>query len=126
MILFLDFDGVLHSELAAEADLFGLLPRFESILRDFPDVQIVISSSWRENASLDDLRARFSPDIARRIIGTTPVIPRVKQMVAHREQEILNWLESAGKRREPWLALDDTEWQFKDHRDHLILCVRHR
>jgi hypothetical protein len=126
MILFLDFDGVLHSELAPEADLFGLLPRLEAILRDFPDVQIVISSSWREHNSLDDLRAKFSPDIAPRIIGVTPVIPRVKQVAACREREILAWLESAGKKGEHWLALDDTEWQFKDHRDHLILCARHR
>ena len=53
MILFLDFDGVLHPEgedhiLNGGAD-FCFLPRLETLLREFPFVKIVISSSWREH-----------------------------------------------------------------------------
>ena len=52
LILFLDFDGVLHPEgedhiLNGGAD-FCFLPRLEALLREFPWVKIVISSSWRE------------------------------------------------------------------------------
>ena len=52
MILFLDFDGVLHPE--GEDHIFKggvdfcFLPRLEALLREFPQVKIVISSSWRE------------------------------------------------------------------------------
>jgi hypothetical protein len=49
MILFLDFDGVLHPEYdgqAAPADVvFCHLPRFEAVMRDHPEVEIVISST---------------------------------------------------------------------------------
>ena len=56
MILFLDFDGVLHplhdnvptpenhDNVPTPADqLFCYLPRFEAVMRDFPMVKIVIS-----------------------------------------------------------------------------------
>jgi hypothetical protein len=129
MILFLDFDGVLHPEHDGEPTpakrVFCHLPRFEAVMRDFPAVEIVISSMWREQFSLDALRARFSPDIAARIIGATPLTPRVdgKYMPARREGEILDWLTAAGRTHEPWLAMDDATWQFQQHRDRLIACT---
>jgi hypothetical protein len=129
MILFLDFDGVLHPEHDGEptpADrVFCYLPRFEAVMRDFPGVEIVISSTWREQFPLDTLRAQFSPDIAARIIGTTPVIPRAdnEYMPDRREREILGWLTAVGREHEPWLALDDAAWQFQKHRDRLISCT---
>ncbi len=114
MILFLDFDGVLHPEYdgqATPADVtaFCHLPRFEAVMRDHPDVEIVINSAWREHFPLDALRARFSPNIAARIIGATPVTPRLdgKYTPASREGEILDWLAAADRAHEPWLALDD-------------------
>ena len=130
MILFLDFDGVLHPEYDGEATpadiaAFCHLPRFEAVMRDHPDVEIVISSTWREYLPLDALRARFSADIAARIIGATPVTPRIdgKYMPARREGEILDWLSAAGRAHEPWLALDDAAWQFPQHREHLVACT---
>ena len=129
MILFLDFDGVLHPEYdrqAAPADVaFCHLPRFEAVMRDHPEVEIVISSTWREQFPLDDLRARFSPDIAARIVGATPITPRIdgKYLPARREGEILDWLRQAERAHEPWLALDDAAWQFQQHRDRLIACT---
>ena len=46
MILFLDFDGVLHPEPSLAKDAFCRLPLIEEILQDFPQVQIVVSSAW--------------------------------------------------------------------------------
>ena len=129
MILFLDFDGVLHPQHDGEptpADrAFCHLARFEAVMRDFPGVQIVISSMWREQCSLDELRARFLPDIAARNIGVTPVTPRIddKYMPARREGEILDLLMSAQRLDEPWLAFDDANWQFRQHRDRVIACT---
>lgn len=71
MILFLDFDGVLHP-FHRPLGTFVLLSYFEDVLRDFPAVNIVISSTWREEYSLPQLQKFFSEDIARRIIDVTP------------------------------------------------------
>ena len=129
MILFLDFDGVLHPQYEDQpvpADVaFCHLPQFEAVIREFPAVEIVISSTWREQFSLANLRSRFSPDIASRIIGTTllakdQVTPR---LVERREWEIVAWITVQGRSNEPWIALDDAAWQFKHHRDHLVACT---
>ena len=127
MILFLDFVGVLHPE--AEGHLpndgtdFCFLPRLEALLREFPHVRIVISSSWRERLPLEVLLAPFAKDVQARIIGVTP--PRgsgVPHSFAHREGEILAWLQIKGAVKQPWVALDDAEWQFDRYKDHLVVC----
>jgi hypothetical protein len=129
MILFLDFDGVLHPQYDGEptpvSEIFCHLPRFESVMRDFPSVEIVISSTWRIQFTLDELRARFSPDIAARIIDVTPQIEWTDEnyLPTQREDEILAWLERAGLSCTPWIALDDAAWQFKQHRDRLVACT---
>lgn len=129
MILFLDFDGVLHPEHDGEptpADrVFCHLPRFEAIMRDFPSVEVVISSKWRCQFSIDDLRSRFSPDIAARIIGATPQTDANddQYLPARREGEILEWLAANGRENAPWIALDDASWQFQQHRDRLVACT---
>jgi hypothetical protein len=129
MILFLDFDGVLHPQYDGEptpvSEIFCHLPRFESVMRDFPSVEIVISSTWRIQFTLDELRARFSPDIAARIIDVTPQIECADDnyLPARREDEILEWLKRAGLSCTLWIALDDAAWQFKQHRDRLVACT---
>lgn len=129
MILFLDFDGVLHPEHNGEptpADrVFCHLPRFEAVMRDFPAVEIVISSMWRYQFALDELRARFSPDIAARIIDATPQTERIEgeYLPARREGEILDWLAAAGREGSAWTAIDDAAWQFQQHRDKLVACA---
>jgi hypothetical protein len=129
MILFLDFDGVLHpahdGEPTPANEVFCHLPRFESVMRDFPQVEIVISSIWRYQFTLDELRARFSPDIAARIIDSTPQAELTESHYQHarREREILDWLAFAGREGEPWIALDDSAWEFTQHRGQLVDCT---
>ena len=124
MILFLDVDGVLLPDPPEPDQRFRSLPRLVSVLRDHPHVEIVISSLWREQLSIDRLREIFPDDIAARIIGTTPITPRVDGYApARREGEILAWLEAEGRTAEPWVAIDDQTWQFTQHRDKLVECV---
>lgn len=127
MILFLDFDGVLHPQfegMPTPADqLFCYLSRFETVMRDFPEVQIVISSTWRYQFSLDQLRAYFSPDIAARIIGTTPETDLDAYIPERREQEILAWLGATGNQDVQWIALDDAAWQFSQNRNCVVACT---
>ncbi len=124
MILFLDIDGVLHPDPPQLDQRFRSLPRLVAALRDFPTVEIVISSLWREQLCLDEIRQFFPDDIAARIIGTTPLTPRMEGWApARREGEIIDWLEQAGRSEEPWIAIDDQGWQFTLHRDRLVECV---
>ena len=58
MIIFLDFDGVLHAHYGPHSERFCFLQRFESLIREYPSAQIVISSSWQLTHDLF-----FSPDI---------------------------------------------------------------
>lgn len=119
MILFLDFDGVLHP-FDHPHGVFTLLPEFERVMRDFPEVDIVISSSWREAYTLDELRALFSLDMAQRIIGVTPVLLDHDQVYV-RETEIRAWLRDAGRETESWVAIDDFEWFFSPQCANLVL-----
>jgi hypothetical protein len=129
MILFLDFDGVLHPAYDGQATpadrLFCHLRRFEAIMRDFPTVEIVISSAWRYQFPIENLLSRFSPDIAARITGATLLHLNAagEPLAIWREQEILNWLISQDRADEPWIALDDTVWHFQQHRDCLVACT---
>lgn len=113
-ILFLDFDGVLHpffprSDLSdAENQKWSYVPNFEAVIRDFPDVDIVISSTWRIEHPLDELRSHFSSDIASRIIGVNPTLPNHRPHEdGGRQPECEAWLVQNNKTHLPWLAVDD-------------------
>lgn len=123
-VLFLDIDGVLHPDPPQPDQRLRSLPRLVSVLRDFPLVEVVISSLWRENLSLDQLRELFPLDLRERIIDVTPISERVDGwLTARREGEILDWLQASGRIDDPWIALDDQGWQFSQHRDRLVECV---
>lgn len=119
MILFLDFDGVLHP-FDQQAGMFSLLPGFERVMREFGDVDIVISSTWREAHTLEQLRALFSPDIRQRIIDVTPVFNGLAYPYI-REAEITDWLRTAGRECEPWVAIDDSQSFFSPGCRNLLL-----
>lgn len=123
MLLFLDFDGVLHPRSAGEHP-FVHIPRIERVLRDFPLVQVVISSSWREVTPIQELQAIFSEDLRRRIIGTTPLvdIEYPPGPVGSREKEIRIFLDQAEFIGRKWLALDDEAPLFTPGCHNLILC----
>lgn len=126
MILFLDYDGVLHPELFADQDreVFCRVDRLWEILRACPEVQVVFSTSWREKFPFDELvdfsTANGGEDLANRFIGATPVIkPEGRDDYRRREIECLAWLDANRdrfpllKRDKPrWLALDDIAYWY--------------
>jgi hypothetical protein len=130
MILFLDFDGVLHPRAPrrdradAENKLFAYLPRLEGVLRDFPDWQIVIASSWRQYSPWPYVIKEFSADIATRIIGATPVLmAKEPPYPKHpRFDEVLSYLTTNGHQTTRWIALDDESTLFPPSCPNLILC----
>jgi len=120
MILFLDIDGVLH-EISRSRGVLVFLPDFERIMRDFPDVDIVISSAWRQVHSLPELRTFFNQDIAARIIDFTPIIGGPIDYDYSRETEILTWIRENGREYERWVALDDCAEYFSYRCPNLIV-----
>ena len=125
--LFLDFDGVLHPQYDGEPTpkevCFCHLPRFEAVMRRHPGVQIVISSTWRQQFGMLQLRAFFSADIAHRIVGITPTYPADGPPRMHiREWEILQWLQQHHASNKPWVALDDSQGDFRDYRHRVVFC----
>lgn len=51
------------------------------------------------------MRSLFSPDIAARIIGVTPIDGRREDH--YRYREVLAYMKRSGKSGVPWVALDD-------------------
>ena len=125
MIIFLDFDGVLHPDPCPRPELLLCeLPRLENVLRDFPQAQIVVSSTWRETRSLDELKSLFAPDVASQVIGVTPVSSDLDHVVYsyHRQAEIEAWLRV---NRSPWdrfAVIDDRPWLFTPFYAPLLKC----
>lgn len=125
MILFLDFDGVLHPDPCYdEKSLFCRAPRIESVLRDFPEVLVVISSTWRERRSLPELKSFFSSDISNRIIGTTPCWKDFSDLFEviryQRQTEVEAWLRESGEPWQSWIAIDDKAFLFKPFLTKLV------
>lgn len=113
VLLFLDFDGVLHHFFPqpgvddAQNRHFAFLGAFEDAVRRCPcEIEIVIASTWRRVHDLAALRALFSPDIAERIVGVTPQLGSGNGPGA-RLAEVRAWLERQGRQGDPWVAIDD-------------------
>jgi hypothetical protein len=128
MFLFLDFDGVLQPyPCRYQSDQLCHIPRLENVLRDFPEVLVVVSSSWKDDQDLVTLRSYFSADIAARIIDVTPhwsSLPDLAALVGpfQRQVEILGWLEDRGFLAEKWIAIDDRPGWFSPRLENLVLC----
>jgi hypothetical protein len=107
LLIFLDFDGVLRRK---EAPLHRfekpLLNVFEEAVRGIPDVQIVITSSWREVIGLEGLRKLFSPDVAEKIVGVIPFGNH------GRYGEILAYLKESGSGGLRWVVVDDDPYGY--------------
>lgn len=123
-ILFLDFDGVLHSKTDQRYARLGLLEQF--LLR-MPELEIVVSSSVRENYSFERLQKIFSPELQHRVVGVTPVLSGWFD-VAGRQREVEAYLKSHDLNADNarWVALDDIKYYFEDGCSNLILVDGHR
>lgn len=118
-ILFLDFDGVLHSDLDRH---FAKLPALEKYLLGMPDLEIVISSTWRENHSLPALRELFHSQIKQRVIAITPSLDS-GYASGGRQREITAFLDAFALdvNNCTWIALDDMAYFFDKNYPHLLL-----
>lgn len=125
-IAFLDIDGVLHPEFCHSSKHFSCLPALEHVLRQVLNCEVVITSTWRLDKPFDTIRARFSADIAPRILGVTPQFSQLEEvpdsLVSYpREAECNAWLRANEHASSPWLAIDDRSWNFRPFNRSLFL-----
>jgi len=129
MIIFLDFDGVLHPFFPSkdltdeENQLFSRTPRLWRILRECPNVQVVFSTSWRVQFpfqyNLECATKGGGEDLVHRFIGSTPNL-ETEGMYGRRDLEIEKWL-NTNKHSGRWLAIDDMAELFADQTNfHLV------
>lgn len=125
----LDFDGVLHPDPCYdEVDLFANRLLLEEVLREFANVDVVITSTWRLKYSLENLKHFFVDDLASRFIGVTPqwfdypILCDIIGPTYLREIEILAWLRESAMPWRQWVALDDKKHWFRPFCKNLIAC----
>lgn len=123
LVLYLDFDGVLHHEnvrISTKCGPFLLAPAryrlfqhadlLAELLAPFPEVQIVLSTSWSVRYGVTGAAKRLPTELQSRVIGGTFHNRYMRkdefQYMARGEQVIADV-----QRRQPrdWLALDDAE-----------------
>lgn len=105
-LLFLDFDGVLHSSRAElDGKYFRWLPALEKLLVNFPDVKIVVHSTWRYDHTDDELRQLLG-GLGERFVGSAPRGPR--------EQVIQMVLQANKGKFTDYLVVDDAPHEFSE------------
>ena len=117
-ILFVDFDGVCHPDLYTVE--FGKAKHLWSILRACPQVECVLSTSWREHYTFERMVEFVTfgggEDLEHRFIGATPSLLREKNAyygkpVYAREAECRAWILGNNRQLRHWLAIDDiADW----------------
>jgi hypothetical protein len=126
MVLFLDFDGVLHParaimglhgpELAGDGSLFMWAEPLAELLAEHPHVQIVLSTSWARHLPFEQVRDFLPVSLRRRVVGSTwhsiqtdPDFSRGLQFSywqdSTRYQQVRRWVNVHRLRR--WIAIDD-------------------
>jgi len=130
MILFLDFDGVLHPDFARGKAYFSAKPLLWQLLDECPQIEVVFSTSWRSDRTVEKLIQLVTHDggehLAGRFIGAIPSIPfeanrNITGPVPLREIAIRAWLAGNGLTGRNWIALDDDPTGFKPDCPNLIL-----
>lgn len=113
MLLFLDIDGVLHPVSGSAPFRPECLTVLASTLFPHPGIEIVITSSWREEKTHDELKQLLGPTLGDRMVGVTPVID--EPFLHHvRYHEVQAYLESTNQTALPWVALDDERGNYPE------------
>lgn len=126
MLLFLDFDGVLHPNGCSDDTLFCRVNLLWQILRACPDVNVVFSTSWREIFSLEEMVAFVTrsggEDLTNRFIAKIPIFKDVGNF-PRRDIEIRGWLDANGHSGSWWLAIDDMPALFNGNHPNLYVVT---
>lgn len=126
MVLYLDFDGVLHPDEVylkngrptlegefAQKGLFCWAPILEDLLADFPDVKIKLSTSWVQIKGFNYTKNVLPAGLQCRVIGATyhktykdyfEGLDRFKQI----------WGDVRRNGYKDWIAIDNDTWGWRE------------
>jgi hypothetical protein len=117
--LFVDFDGTLHvgHSYIGEGDeitldtgrpLLEFSPLLAELLEPYPDVEIVLTTSWVRRLPVERVIEYLPQELRRRVVGTTRDIkPRFSYVLDGTERTYVVSSYAYGKRLRHWLAIDD-------------------
>lgn len=131
-VVYLDYDGVLHSDevywyrkqgivVKGDHKLFAAADILESILTPYPELQIVLSTTWVRVLTYYKAAKRLSPDLRNRLRGATwhsgmnlawwNTLTRYEQIANHASRHAIVC----------WLAIDNDAngWPLAESR-HLV------
>lgn len=138
-VLYLDFDGVLHhGEVYWHPKrgiyikepgyaLFEWMHILEELLAPYPDVAIVLATSWVRSKSFEFAKKQLSPALQRRVIGATFHKAHMREESFSLLPRGVQILGDVGRRQpEFWLSIDDDDedWPI-EHRHHLVRTEPH-
>ncbi|GAB3644919.1 HAD domain-containing protein [Ramlibacter alkalitolerans] len=122
--LFIDVDGVFHRPgtvsfnedgTVSGEGAFQWLPHLLAVLEDFPDVRVLVHSSWRMSWETDEqLKAVLPPALASRVAGATP------RELASRFASIQAYCEC--EQVEHFVILDDEPSAYPVGLEQLVVC----
>ena len=134
MIIYLDYDGVLHPDGVylqkgvpvlkgdqAHLGLFVWMPILETILADFPLVRVRLSTSWVYVKRFSYAKGRLSALLQARVDGSTfhTMMPDYEWEEMTRYEQILSDVNR--KKYTNWLAIDNDDYGWPDsERHHLV------
>lgn len=136
-VLFLDFDGCLHADnvrridgkpvlLTEGSELFEHAALLEELLAPYPDLQLVLSTSWVRAFGFEESVRLLPADLQRRVVGN------IHEFCA----DIYEWTELSrfdqvmryvtGKDVVHWLALDDDNHAWPEFLEKRLVCPNPR
>jgi hypothetical protein len=134
-VLYLDYDGVLHHENVRVSHKYGpflqaperyrLFQHAEllaELLAPYPQVQIVLSTSWAVNYGLTAASKKLPSELQARVIGGTfhnRFMHKQEFRDTHRGQQVA--ADVARRQPRDWLALDDDEEGWGSNAHHHVL-----
>lgn len=113
--LFLDFDGVLHpaGELPAGSTRFQWLPILVDLLASWPNVLLVVHSTWRYDHTDAEIRQLLG-SLGAKFVGCVPRGPR---------EQAIQWFLKMNPVISEHLVLDDAGREFTQTSGaYLVLC----
>ncbi|REG49638.1 hypothetical protein B0G80_6036 [Paraburkholderia sp. BL6669N2] len=137
-VLFLDYDGTIHrgpsyrtrrgivSSDPKQIRLFEFAPLVDELLAPYPDLEIVLSTSWVSVVGFDRAKECLPTSLQRRVRGATyhsKYADALAWSTIGRGIQILRYVRVHRLKR--WLAVDDCIDGLDGLEEHVVKCEEH-